>query len=273
MIERFGGERIKLETHEGNHIDTFFVDRRDAIERNGQKLVICCEGNAGFYEVGIMCTPMDGRYSVLGWNHPGFGGSTGLPFPNQEVSAIDTVVKFANERLGFKFEDILLFAWSIGGYPCSWAAMNFPDVRGVILDATFDDVVPLAISKMPPSWKPIVVNTVRSYFNLNVSEHLSYYQGPLIFVRRLKDEIIFTDDADPVRTNRANNLLVKMLQSRFPNLMTDEDNFMTLQDWVSGDSNHQSMSTFSMFILVSHRLISSRFSRYVFREGYASEPG
>ena len=38
--------------------------------------VICCEGNSGFYEVGCMVTPMEAGYSVLGWNHPGFAGST-----------------------------------------------------------------------------------------------------------------------------------------------------------------------------------------------------
>ena len=43
---------------------------------NGNKLVICSEGNAGFYEIGVMVTPLKGNYSVLGWNHPGFGGST-----------------------------------------------------------------------------------------------------------------------------------------------------------------------------------------------------
>ena len=34
-------------------------------------------------------------YSVLGWNHPGFGGSTGAPFPDQEANAVDTVMQFA----------------------------------------------------------------------------------------------------------------------------------------------------------------------------------
>jgi hypothetical protein len=77
MIERFSGQRFKLETHEGNHIDSLFIDRRNHSNEKGRKLVICCEGNAGFYEVGIMCTPIDAGYSVLGWNHPGFGGSTG----------------------------------------------------------------------------------------------------------------------------------------------------------------------------------------------------
>lgn len=43
---------------------------------NGDILVISCEGNCGFYETGIISTPMNKGYSVLGWNHPGFGGST-----------------------------------------------------------------------------------------------------------------------------------------------------------------------------------------------------
>lgn len=38
--------------------------------------VICCEGNAGFYEYGITGTPIEAGYSVLGWNHPGFAHST-----------------------------------------------------------------------------------------------------------------------------------------------------------------------------------------------------
>ena len=38
--------------------------------------VVCCEGNAGFYEIGSCATPLEAGYSVLGWNHPGFGGST-----------------------------------------------------------------------------------------------------------------------------------------------------------------------------------------------------
>ena len=39
--------------------------------------MIVCEGNAGFYEMGMLTTPLDAGYSVIGWNHPGFWGSTG----------------------------------------------------------------------------------------------------------------------------------------------------------------------------------------------------
>jgi len=60
-------------------IDTMFVDRRGNSnpDSNGAFLVISSEGNAGFYEIGVMSSPLEAGYSVLGWNHPGFGGSTG----------------------------------------------------------------------------------------------------------------------------------------------------------------------------------------------------
>lgn len=69
------GERFKLQSRDDNEIDCMFVDKRNRTS-NGRTLVIACEGNAGFYEMGIMCTPIEAGYSVLGWNHPGFGGST-----------------------------------------------------------------------------------------------------------------------------------------------------------------------------------------------------
>lgn len=75
LIEVNRGHRYKLLSRDNNEIDVMFVDRRN-VTNNGSTLVVCCEGNAGFYEIGIMGTPIEAGYSVLGWNHPGFGGST-----------------------------------------------------------------------------------------------------------------------------------------------------------------------------------------------------
>lgn len=74
-MQMFNGERCKVETVDSNEIDTIFVDRRNATP-HGNTLVIASEGNAGFYEIGVAITPIEAGYSVLGWNHPGFGGST-----------------------------------------------------------------------------------------------------------------------------------------------------------------------------------------------------
>ena len=51
---------------------------------------------------------------MLGWNHPGFAGSSGLPYPSAEHNAIDVVIKYAMDRLGFPIENIVIFSWSIG---------------------------------------------------------------------------------------------------------------------------------------------------------------
>ena len=110
--------------------DSMFVDQRS--KNSGSTLVLCCEGNAGFYEIGIMTTPISCGYSVLGWNHPGFYGSTGTPYPDQETKAVDAVMQFAINKLGFKVENIIVMGWSIGGYTATWLAMNYPDVKGLV---------------------------------------------------------------------------------------------------------------------------------------------
>lgn len=68
--------------------------------------------------------------------------------------------------------------------------MNYPSVRAVMLDATFDSVLPLAINVMPSSWKPLVVSIVKNHLNLNVADQLVKYPGPILLFRRTRDEII-----------------------------------------------------------------------------------
>lgn len=74
LIVSYHAKRYVLRTADGNHIDTVFVDARST--ENGHILVITCEGNAGFYEIGCMMTPIQAGYSVLGWNRPGFAESS-----------------------------------------------------------------------------------------------------------------------------------------------------------------------------------------------------
>uniref|UniRef100_S4RWJ5 AB hydrolase-1 domain-containing protein n=1 Tax=Petromyzon marinus TaxID=7757 RepID=S4RWJ5_PETMA len=116
LIEEHQGQRACLLAQDGNRIDTVFIDRRRQGSNHARTLVVCSEGNAGFYELGVMATPLEAGYSVLGWNHPGFAGSTGVPFPQAEANAMDVVMQYATERLGFQPTQIVLYAWSIGGF-------------------------------------------------------------------------------------------------------------------------------------------------------------
>ncbi|XP_072930791.1 phosphatidylserine lipase ABHD16A isoform X2 [Epargyreus clarus] len=216
LVENFGGLRAKLITAEGNSIDTMFIDHRPK-SMKGNILVICCEGNSGFYEIGIMSTPLRAGYSVLGWNHPGFANSTGVPLPSQERNAIDVVVQYAINELDFNIEDIVMYGWSIGAYTATWAAVNYPDLRGLILDATFDDILPLAANQMPKSWYLLVKEVIRSYADLNIGDLVLQYAGPIQIVRRTEDEIICIRPG-LISTNRGNNLLLQLLEMRHPDV-------------------------------------------------------
>lgn len=103
---------------------------------------------------------------------------------------MDVVIQFAIQKLGFQLSDIVIYAWSIGGFtgaqrlldhteqpvwdellrpgmvpsPCfqrlafaviflaTWAVMSYPEIKAVVLDASFDDLLPLAFKVMPDSW-------------------------------------------------------------------------------------------------------------------------
>uniref|UniRef100_H3CRE8 Abhydrolase domain containing 16A, phospholipase n=1 Tax=Tetraodon nigroviridis TaxID=99883 RepID=H3CRE8_TETNG len=246
LVEEYDGQRNKLLACDGNHIDTMFVDRRRAGGRNGQTLVICCEGNAGYYEIGCMNTPLEGGYSVLGWNHPGFGCSTGLPFPQSEANAMDVVIQFATQKLGFQLSDIVVYAWSIGGFTATWAVMSYPEIKAVVLDASFDDLLPLAFKVMPDSWRPLVQYTVRQYMNLNNADQLLKYQGPVLLIRRTRDEIITTTSAEDIMSNRGNILLLKLLQFRYPKIMTDEG-VRVVRQWLGATNPLEEASVYTSY--------------------------
>ena len=97
FIENKKAQRAVVQTADKyeNKIDTLFVDQRtrqvsspvkygtidrldvsESHKQNGSTLVICCDGNASFYEVGCFSIPIEKGYSTLGWNYPGFGQST-----------------------------------------------------------------------------------------------------------------------------------------------------------------------------------------------------
>lgn len=234
VIEK-GGKRHKVIASDGNTIDLMTFDRRTS--EKGQTLVISCDGNAGFYEIGVLGTPLELGYSVIGWNHPGFGGSTGTPYPQNDANAADAVMQFAINELGFRPDQIILHGWSIGGFTASCMAMNYPDVKGVVIDASFDQLLPLAVPRMPQMLEPLVTYAVKNFVSLNVAEQLKHFPGPIRIIRRLLDEMIATE-LDSLKSNRGNHLLVDILQHRFPHICQKES-LKKLWTFLSYEENRQ----------------------------------
>ena len=99
------------------------------------------------------------------------------------------------------------------------------------MDASFDDLLPLALKVLPRSWRDLVTLTVRQHLNLNNAEQLCRYQGPVLLVRRTRDEIITTTTPDDIASNRGNDLLLKLLQFRYPKIMAEEG-LRVVKEWL-----------------------------------------
>lgn len=237
LIEEHGGVRHKLISCDGNSIDSMFVDRRGTTP-NGDYLIIGCEGNGGFYELGTVMTSLEAGYSVLGWNHPGFGGSTGAPYPDQEVAAVDVVVKFAMDRLQFAPKQIIMYGWSIGGFTAAWAGMRHPDIHGLVIDASFDHILPLGRNLFPRIVYPFVELAIRQHFDLDNSRIMGHYTGPVLLIRRSQDEVISTEPYNSPPHNRGNYLLLDILKQRFPDLMNDQA-VRLVMEYLGGPENYQ----------------------------------
>ena len=102
-------------------------------------------------------------------------------------------MQFALERLGFVPEQIIIHGWSIGGFTASFLAMSYPNIRGVVIDASFDKLLPLAVPRMPRLLEPLVKYAVKNFVSLEIAEQLKRYPGPVRIVRRAFDEMVTTD--------------------------------------------------------------------------------
>lgn len=102
-------KRLKIKLSSTDFIDALYVKG----SARSEKIVICSEGNAGFYEVGIISAPLQQGYSVFGWNRPGFGQSYGDCNIDNERIAIQTILEYVIHELQYEPENIIVYGWSI----------------------------------------------------------------------------------------------------------------------------------------------------------------
>jgi pimeloyl-ACP methyl ester carboxylesterase len=140
-------------------------------------------------------------------------------------------MRYAIEKLQFSINNIIIFAWSIGGYSACWTAVNYQDIHGLILDAIFDDVLPLAQRQMPKLTSKFVEKTIRYYLDLNNIQLLKYYNGPFYLIRRTQDEIMNTIRGE-FESNRANEILLDILPYRYPFIYNNNDLLLLLKEYI-----------------------------------------
>lgn len=106
------GERFKLETLDGNFIDTMFIDKRES-GKAGETLVIACEGNASCYEIGCAQSAAEVNIDVCNFQRSNF---MKLDHRMSIVSSIKALMQIDS----YAFRQVIP-AW-VGTIPVSGAA-------------------------------------------------------------------------------------------------------------------------------------------------------
>ena len=126
-------QTLKLKASDGESISAYFL-KADSSDR----LLIYSHGNGedigqirpllqNFQQLGI---------SVLAYDYPSYGTSTGQSSEFGTYAAIDVTFRYATETLGYSPKKIILYGRSLGSGPSTWLAEH-ELVAGLILDGAF----------------------------------------------------------------------------------------------------------------------------------------
>jgi pimeloyl-ACP methyl ester carboxylesterase len=124
---------LKLQASDGGSISAYFL-KADSSDR----LLIYSHGNGE--DIGQI-RPLLEHFqqlgtSILAYDYPNYGTSTGRTNESGTYAAIETTFKYATESLGYTPEKITLYGRSLGSGPSTWLAEQ-EGVAGLILDGAF----------------------------------------------------------------------------------------------------------------------------------------
>ena len=255
LISAYSAHRIRLKCNSRQTIDCMYANPNNTTEN---KLVISCKGNYSFYESRGMSQWLSRGPAVLGWNHCGCGYSTGSPTGKQEKESILTVVSYSVQILGFPLENIVLYGNSIGGFTACFAVASFPNIGGILLEATFDDInnlIPALIPRFLP--RRLIQYILRYCYDLNNIEYLMAYNGPVTLIRKT-DDVLMRSNRNELGSNRSNFILIRLIKQRYGHVFMNEDSLEGVNRWMSVDSNER----FQIERKLDHRLFRRYFENF-----------
>lgn len=124
---------LKLQAGDGERISAYHLKAEGA-----ERLLIYSHGNGEDIGTARPFLEVFKRQgiSVLAYDYPGYGTSTGKPSERGCYAAIEATYLYATETLGYEPGQITLYGRSLGSGPSSWLAQKEP-VSGLIFDGAF----------------------------------------------------------------------------------------------------------------------------------------
>jgi pimeloyl-ACP methyl ester carboxylesterase len=128
-----GPKSIKLQTDDGETITATYLEAPET-----KFLLLYSHGNG--VDLGMLRNFLEhiqsAGISVIAYDYPGYGTSTGKASEAGVYAAADAVYRYATQTLQFAPEQITLYGRSLGSGPSCWLAARYP-VAKLILDGAF----------------------------------------------------------------------------------------------------------------------------------------
>jgi len=128
-----GSDTFKLKASDGETITATYLEAPGS-----RRVLLYSHGNG--VDIGMirqyLQTFQTAGISVLAYDYPGYGTSTGQASENGVYAAADAVYMHATQTLNFAPEQITLYGRSLGSGPSCWLAERYPIDR-LILDGAF----------------------------------------------------------------------------------------------------------------------------------------
>ena len=124
---------LKLKASDGESISAYFLKAKSS-----DRLLIYSHGNGE--DIGqvrpLLQNFQDLGTSVLAYDYPSYGTSTGQGSESGTYAAIEGTYKYATETLGYSPQKITLYGRSLGSGPSTWLAER-EIAAGLVLDGAF----------------------------------------------------------------------------------------------------------------------------------------
>ena len=236
LVAVYNGRRFRLQCNSRQIIDCIYAYPK---QTGTNKLIISSKGNYSFYESRGIDQWLRKGYAVIGWNHCGCGYSSGSPTGRQEKEAVLTLVSYSVQVLGYSLDTIVMHGNSIGGFAACFAVAAFPNIGGILLEATFDDISNLVPVLVPRCLPRGLVQTALSYcYDLNNMGYLMGYKGPVTLVRKTED-MLMRSDTNEIGSNRCNYILMELIKERYGTVFKNEESLEGVRRWLSADDGER----------------------------------
>jgi abhydrolase domain-containing protein 17 len=130
--------------------DAHVIAARYLHNRASDYTILFSHGNAS--DIGTISPILQALYeqgfSVLAYDYPGYGHSSGRPVESSAYNAIEVAFSYLTESLGVPAEKIILYGQSLGGGPSTYLAARLArrtPVAGLILEGAFATAFQVAV--------------------------------------------------------------------------------------------------------------------------------